>query len=387
MDFQYTEKQLELRREIEEFCLDPDNQRLVREVEEEGDLYNAHSWELYAKMVERGWISLNWPEAYGGQGFTPQEMAIFHETLAYYGMPVTGLILTSLVGNVIAYFGSEELKKEFLPRVARGELLLCLLYTEADAGSDLASLKTRAEEDGDDYIINGAKIFTSLGHEAHYGLMAARTDPEAPKREGVSLFMVPMDAEGVGVNPMYTMGDGQVNEEVFADVRVPRRYMIGEKNKGWTVLTMALGLERGAVAGISAQGKRFYHELVALVKENGLDSDPVVRQKLAQMEIELEVSELMNWHFTSLLSRGEVPVMEAAMAKLYSSEAMRRMANEVMNILGFAGLLKRGSEGAPLGGLPEYLYQIVTMVVVGAGSTEIMQRIIARGGLGLPVLG
>lgn len=387
MDFQYTEKQLELRREIEEFCLDPDNQRLVREVEEEGDLYNAHSWELYAKMAEKGWISLNWPKEYGGQGFTPEEMAIFHETLAYYGMPVTGLILTSLAGNVIAYFGSDDLKKEFLPRVARGELLICLLYTEADAGSDLASLKTRAEEDGDDFIINGAKIFTSLGHEAHYGLMAARTDPEASKREGISLFMVPMDAEGVSVNPLYTMGDGLVNEEVFADVRVPRRYMIGEKNQGWTVLTMALGLERGAVAGISAQGKRFYDELIKLVKEKGLDSDPVVRQKLAQMDIELEISELMNWHFNCLLSKGEVPIMEAAMAKLYSSEAMRRMANEVMNILGFAGLLKRGSEGAPLGGMAEYLYQIVTMVVVGAGSTEIMQRIIARGGLGLPVLG
>jgi alkylation response protein AidB-like acyl-CoA dehydrogenase len=311
-------------------------------------------------------------------------MYIFHDTMAYYGMPLTGLILNSLVGNVIAYFGNDEQKEEFLPRTARGEILFCLLYTEPDAGSDLASVRTRADEAGDYFIINGSKIFTSLGHEAHYGLMAARTDQEAPKRRGISLFIVPLDSEGVSVNRLYTMGDGLVGEESFSDVRVHRKYMIGEKNQGWTILNMALGLERGNVASFAAQGKRCFHELIEEVRRRKLDMDPVTCQQIAQMEIELEVTDLMNWHINSLLSRGEMPITEAAMTKLYSSEMMKRLANTSVNILGFCGLLKRGSEGAVLGGLLEYLYQIATMLTVGAGSTEIMEQLIARSGLGLP---
>ncbi len=319
MDFELSEKQKELEEEVTLFCLDPENEGIVNGLAEEGDPYNAHSRELFRKMADRGWISLNWPVEYGGKGYTPGEMSVFHETMAYYRMPMTGLILTSLVGSVIAYFASDELKAEFLPRAAAGELLFCLLYTEPDAGSDLAALKTRADEDGDYYVINGSKIFTSLGHEAHYGLLAARTDQEAPKRSGISLFVVPLDAPGVTINPIYTMGDGLVNEEVFSDVRVHSKYMVGEKNMGWLVLTMALGLERGSISGVSAQGWRYYHEIAETVRERGLGSDELVIQELAQMEIELEVGGLLNWHLNSLLSSGQIPVKEAAMAKLYSS--------------------------------------------------------------------
>lgn len=385
MDFELTEKQKQLREEITAFCLDPANQEIVAELMDEGDPYDAHSWLLFRRMARKGWISLNWPVEFGGQGYTPEEMSIFHETMAYYRMPMTGLILTSLVGSVIAYFGSDELKREFLPKAAAGELLFCLLYTEPDAGSDLAALTTRAEEDGDYFVVNGSKVFTSLGHEAHYGLLAARTDASARKTEGISLFVVPMDAEGVTVNPIYTMGNGQVNEEVFTDVRVHKRLMVGGKNNGWFVLTMALGLERGSISGVAAQGWRYYDELLDEVREAGLDSDELTVQALARMETDLEVSGLLNNHLNSLISAGSIPVTEAAMTKLYSSEAILRMAGDAVDILGFGGLVELGEPSAPLGGIPEYLYQVATMVTVGAGSSEIMRRIIARGGLGLPV--
>ncbi|MFH1150017.1 MAG: acyl-CoA dehydrogenase family protein [Actinomycetota bacterium] len=385
MDFELTEAQKRLQEEITSFCLDGHNQEIVSDLLAEGDPYDAHSWLLFRRMAEKGWISLNWPTEYGGLGYTPEEISIFHETMAYYRMPMTGLILTSLVGSVIAYFGSDELKAEFLPRAARGELLFCLLYTEPDAGSDLASLTTRAVEDGDHYIINGVKIFTSLGHEAHYGLLAARTDPDVKKTAGISLFMVPLDAEGVQVNPIYTMGSGQVNEEVFTDVRVHKRFMVGEKNNGWFVLTMALGLERGSISGVAAQGWRYYDELLEEVRASGLDSSALTVQKLARMETELEVSGLLNSRLNSLISCGRIPVAEAAMTKLYSSEAILRMAGDGVDILGLPGLLELNSPEAPLGGFPEYLYQVATMVTVGAGSSEIMRRIIAKSGLGLPV--
>jgi alkylation response protein AidB-like acyl-CoA dehydrogenase len=387
MEFELDERQKELKKDITDFCLDPENRRIVEELAGEGDYYNAHSWELFRRMAERGWISLNWPTQYGGKGYTPEEMAVFHETMAYLRMPLVGLILTSLVGNVIAYFGSDRQKGEFLPRAAAGELLFCLLYTEPDAGSDLSALQTRAEEDGEYFVINGSKVFTSLGHLAHYGLLAARTDPGARKREGISLFLVPLNAEGVTINPIYTMGDGRVNEEVFVDVRVHRDYMIGEKNGGWLVLTMALGLERGSVAGIAAQGWAYLEELQNLAGRMGLDGDPLVCQTLAKVETALEVSDLLNWQLTSLISKGGVPVTEAAMAKLYSSEAMRWMSNEAMNVLGFSGLLKRGSPGSLIEGATEYQYQMAPMVAIGAGSTEIMQGLIARAGLGLAAKG
>ncbi|MBU1944351.1 MAG: acyl-CoA dehydrogenase family protein, partial [Actinobacteria bacterium] len=312
---------------------------------------------------------------------------VFHETMAYHRMPIIALILSSLVGNVVAYFGSDALKAEILPRASAGELLFCLLYTEPDAGSDLAALTTRAEEDGDYYVVNGTKIYTSLGHLANYGLLAARTNPEAPKRQGISLFLLPLDSEGVTVSPIYTMGDGRVNEEVFTDVRVHRDYMIGEKDSGWFVLTMALGLERGSIAGVAAQGRAFLDGLIDLLRETGMTSDPVVCQSLAEMETVLEVSDLLNWNLTTLLGKGDVPITEAAMAKLYSSESMRRMGSEALNMLGFAGLLRRGSPGALLEGLSEYQYQMAPMISIGAGSTEIMQGIIARTGLGLAAKG
>jgi len=384
MDFELTERQKEFKKEIIEFCFEPENQRMLQDLLGKGGFYNAHSWELFRKMAEMGWISLNWPREYGGLGYTPGEMSVFHETMSYYRMPMTGLILTSLIGNIIAYFGSDELKREFLPRAAIGDLLFCLLYTEPDAGSDLAAVNAMAEEDGDFFIINGTKIFTTLGHEAHYGLMAARTDTEVPRTKGISMFLVPLDAEGVTVNPIYTMGGGRVSEEVFSNVRIPGRYMIGRKNEGWMVLSTALGLERGSLAGVIAQGKRYFGELLAEIRKRRLDSNPVVQQQIAQIEIELEIADLMNWNLISLISHGNLPIAEVAMAKLFISESMKQLSNVSMNILGFPALLKRDSECSPLGGIAEYFYQVATMITVGGGSSEILQRIIARVGLGLP---
>ncbi len=382
MEFKFTEAQEKLRKELREFCEEPRTQEILKELEEKGDLYNAHSWELYKKMVEKGWLGMQWPKEYGGHGLSFDETAIFSEATAYYRIPMMGYALTSILGNALIHFGSEEQKKEYVPRMAAGEILFCLLYSEANAGSDLASMQTRAVEDEGDYVINGTKIFTSLGHISHYGFIAARTDPDVPKHKGISLFIVPMDAPGISINPMLTMGEGRVNEIAFEDVRVPQNNMVGEKNKGWRLLNKALAVERSGL-GFVAGAQRGFEDILNYVREKGLGKDPVIRQKLARLATEIEVAHLLAWRVVSLQSKGLVPDSEASMSKLYGTELIQRVANTGMEITGLSGLLKGNSKWAPLEGKMESAYRSSRFVTIAAGTSEIMRLIISFRGLGL----
>ncbi len=382
MEFKFTEAQERLRKEVSEFCEEPRTQEILKELEAEGELYNAHSWELYKKMAKRGWLGMQWPQEYGGQSLSFEETAIFNETTAYYRIPMMGYALTSIIGNALIHFGSEEHKQEYVSRMAAGEILFCVLYSEANAGSDLASIQTRAVEDEGDYVINGTKIFTSLGHISHYGFLAARTDPDVPKHKGISLFIVPMDSPGISINPMLTMGEGRVNEIAFEDVRIPQKNMVGEKNKGWRLLNQALTVERSGV-GFVAGARRTFEDILQFVKEKDLGKDPVIRQKLARLATEIEVAHLLAWRVAFLQSKGLIPDSEASMSKLYGTELVKRVANIGMEILGFSGLLKRDSKWAPLAGRIESVYRTSPFVTIAAGTSEIMRLIISFRGLGL----
>ncbi|UCD84741.1 MAG: acyl-CoA dehydrogenase family protein [Deltaproteobacteria bacterium] len=382
MDFRFTEAQESLRKELSDFCEEPRVQEILKELESEGDLYSAHSWELYKKMVERGWLGMQWPKEYGGQGLSYDETAIFNEATSYYRIPMMGYALTGIVGNSLAHFASEEQKKEYLPRMAAGEILFCVLYSEANVGSDLASLQTRAVEDEGDYVINGTKIFTSLGHISHYGFLAARTDPDAPKHKGISLFIVPMDAPGITINPMMSLGGERLNEIAFEDVRVPQKNLVGEKNKGWRLLNKALAVERSGV-GFVSMARRGFEDILKYVREKKLSKDPVIRQKLARLATEIEVADALAWRVVSLQSKGLVPDSEAAMSKLYGTELIQRMANTGMELMGFSGLLKKDSKWAPSGGRMESAYRSSRFVTIAAGTSEIMKLIISFRGLGL----
>ncbi|RMF85310.1 MAG: acyl-CoA dehydrogenase, partial [Nitrospinota bacterium] len=326
---------------------------------------------------------------YGGEGRSHVEMAIFNEEAGYFHVPMVGYALTvNVVGNSIITFGTEEQKREYLPRIARGEILFCQGFSEPGSGSDLASLQTQAVEDGDEYVINGQKIYTSNAHIADYIFLLARTDPNVPKHKGLSLFVVPMDAPGVSIRPLYTLGGVRLNQTFLENVRVPRKNLIGEKNRGWYHATTALDFERSG-AGRVGYGRRILEMLVQYTKEtrrNGqpLSKDPVIRQKLAQMEIELEVARLIAYRVASMQSRGLIPNHEASMSKLYGTEYLKRLANVGMEILGPYSSLQTGSKWVPLRGKIEALARTSLGGTIAAGTSEIQRYIIAGRGLGLP---
>jgi hypothetical protein len=285
--------------------------------------------------------------------------------------------------------GTEEQKREHLPPIAQAERYWCTLYSEPGSGSDLASLQTSAELDGDDYVINGQKIWTSAGHIADWGWLAARTDPEAPKHRGISLFLLDMKSPGVSVRPIINMAGGhEFNEVFFEDVRIPKANLVGEENRGWYTLAVALDFERSGV-GYSASARRVLETLVKYAKEatkNGkpLSKDPIVRRKLAERFIETDASRWLSYRVAWMQSQGMVPNAEASMSKLYGTELTQRVAATGMDILGMAGQLSQGSKWAPLQGYIQRSYLSAVSSTIAAGTSEIQRDIIARRGLGLP---
>jgi len=283
--------------------------------------------------------------------------------------------------------GSEEQKRRYLPRLARGEITFCLGYTEPESGSDLASLQTRAVREGDDYVINGRKVFTSGAESSEYCWLAARTHPDAPKHAGLSVFIVPMDSPGVEIRPLVNMlGESWFNEVVFENVRVPLSERVGDENRGWQVLTSALGVERITIY------RAFLHlrALWALVRyartardgEHPWD-DAETRQRLAQLRIDFEVARLLLYRAVQMHSRGLEFRAQAAMVKLFNTELVQRLYQAAMARLGPYGALKEGSR-APWNGAIAHAYLSAVQETIGAGTSEVQREIIALRGLGLP---
>ena len=376
MDFSFSEKAERFRQEVRDF--------LAREWPQDEKAFRR-------KLAEKGWLGLSIPEKYGGQGRSIEEQYVFLEELAYAGVAYTEhftSIGTDIVAPTLLRFGSEQQKQKFLPAIARGEVEFCLGYTEPNAGSDLASLETRAVREGDHYIISGTKMYTSVAEKADYCWLAARTDPDAPRHRGISLFIVDMKSPGIGIQPLWTMGDRRSNITFWDNVRVPRENLVGEENHGWEYITCALDFERLVlchIAGIRA----IFDRLLGYVKSAGHDKhllrdNPIVRTKLAQLSVELEVGQLLTWRALSILMKGAVPHYEVSMQKVFTTELLQRLAHLGTQILGLYGQLKPECELAPLSGEFERLYRSAVMWTFGAGSSEIQRTIIALRGLGLP---
>ncbi len=285
--------------------------------------------------------------------------------------------------------GTHEQRKEHLPPIGNGDAYWCTLYSEPGSGSDLASLQTQAQKDGDDYVINGSKIWTSSAHIADFGWLAARTNLEAPKHRGISLFMVDMKSPGVTVRPIYNMaGSHEFNEVFFEDVRIPSKNLVGEENRGWYTLAVALDFERSGV-GYSANARRILESLTVYVKsahKNGklLSENQLVRNRLAERHIETEVSRSMSYKVAWMQSNGMVPNAEASMSKLFGTELVQRVANTAMNIIAMKGLLSHESDLSPLEGAVQKMYLSSFSSTIAAGTSEIQRNIIADRGLGLP---
>jgi alkylation response protein AidB-like acyl-CoA dehydrogenase len=347
-----------------------------------------HYRKALRQMGADGWLGVGWPKEYGGLGRPPLEQFIFFDEVQRAGFPIPLLTLNT-VGPTLMRFGTEAQKSKFLPPILRGELHFSIGYTEPEAGTDLASLKTRAVRDGDHYVVNGQKVFTSLAGHADYIWLAVRTNPEAPKHKGISILMVDARAPGVSMTPSHMLGDNPLCTTYYEDVRVPRDCLVGEENQGWKLITTQLNHERLALvsAGLVA---RTLEEVTAWARatpasEGGRVIDrPWAQMSLARVHAKLEVLKLFNWRQACSISSGALLPAEASAVKVFGSEFYVEAYRLLMEVLGAAGVLKRGSAGAALGGRVERLYRATLLLTFGGGTNEVQRDIIAMAGMGIP---
>ncbi len=342
------------------------------------------------KLADEGWLTHAWPEQYGGRGASHMEQLIYNEASALAGAPNGGMG-ADRVGPTLILYGTEEQKQEHLPKIASAEVQWCQGYSEPGSGSDLASLQTRAVRDGDDFVINGQKIWTSGAVTADWIHILTRTDPEAPKHRGISYFMVKMDTPGIAVRPIQQMHDlGGFTETFYEDVRVPAKNMIGDYNRGWYVSTTTLDFERSGVARTIGTRTQF-DRLLAFAQGDGsagpgrrvTDSD-LNRLSLADTAIEMEIGKYLSYRVAWMQSRELVPNYESSMQKMFGSETAQRNARRGINMLGLPGALRPESPHAALDGRYCMLYMSSVSLTIAAGTSEIQRNIIATRGLGLP---
>ena len=315
---------------------------------------------------------------------------IYKEELGYFRAPTRDAnIGTDLVGPTLMLYGSEEQKEEYLPKIANGSTVYCQGFSEPESGSDLASLQTRAVEDGDDFVINGSKIWTSGAQRSTHCYIMTRTDPDAPKHRGISVFIVDMNTPGIEVRPIMNMYDVHYfNQVFFENVRVPKRNMIGERDRGWYVAATSLDFERSGVERF-ADNRRSLEELAELAREtrvNGrpLAEDPVLRHRLADLWVSNEAGRMVSYNVAWMQSRGLVPNKEASISKLMGSEIAQRIHELGVRLLGMYGVLDKGSKWAFLDGRLAWEWMDSISFTIRAGTSEVQRNIVAMRGLGLP---
>ena len=388
MDFRFTPEEEGFREELRSFLkreLPDDWAGSVDEGDEDWDF----TLEMRKKLAGKGWLAMAWPEEYGGQNASLMIQVIFAEEMAYHRAPGRDIFGTRMMAPTLMIHGTEEQKREHLPPVARGEVQWCQGYSEPESGSDLASLQTRAVEDGDDFVINGTKVWTSSAHRADHIMVLTRTDPDAPKHRGISFLLADMRTPGLEVRPIINMANvHSFNMVTFDNVRVPKRNLVGELNRGWYVGATLLDFERSGV-DYSAGSQRMLEELVQFSKENSrngraLADDPLVRRHLADLAIKVATSRLISYNTAWMQSEGLVPNKEASMGKAFGTELQQHVAAAGMDLLGLYGQLEPGSKYAPLAGRIERSYLTSVSATIAAGTSEIQRNIIATRGLGLP---
>jgi alkylation response protein AidB-like acyl-CoA dehydrogenase len=332
------------------------------------------------KLAERGWSAPAWPKQYGGMGATVRQQAVFNEELSYHRVPGPDVIGINYVGPTLMLYGNDEQKQRFLPPILAGEEKWCQGYSEPGSGSDLASLQTRAVLDGDEFVVNGQKIWTSGAHRADWIFMLVRTDPDAPKHRGISYLLADMKSPGITVRPLINMANShEFNEVFFEDLRIPRDQLVGEMNRGWYVGMATMDFERSAIGGV-AGNRRDLEDLVAELQSRPADIREKYRTEVADRRVEVEVTRMLSMRIISIQESGNVPNYEASVAKLFTSELNQRMARTGMKVLGLDGTAPR----TPLHEKWTHAYLRTVPATIAGGTSEIQRNIIATRGLGLP---
>ena len=349
------------------------------------------AWKSWVKkLADKHWVCPAWPEEYGGAGMSVMEQFIFNWEMAEARTPRPGGIATGFAGPTLIVHGTEAQKQKYLPEILDGETVWCQGYSEPGSGSDLASLQTRAIRDGDDYVVNGQKIWTSGGHIAKWMNMLARTDPEAPKHRGISYFVVDMKSPGVTVRPLINMAmTHEFNEVFFEDVRIPKENIIGEENRGWYLAQTTLSFERSNIGG-AVGARQGVEDLIRMAKTNPaskLKSEPAVRYELVDRLVETGVATQMSLKIISIQAKeGIAPGHEASVAKMYGTELNQRIARTAMKVFGMHGQLDSKTDGADASTYGRYRYQYLRSIAntIEGGTSENQRNIIATRGLGLP---
>jgi alkylation response protein AidB-like acyl-CoA dehydrogenase len=383
VDFSFTEEQNKFRLEVRDF--------LEQEIKSGYWEPTCDAWiqafdpEFTKRVAQKGWIGLTWPKEYGGHERSHIDRLILTEEMLRYGAPAAcHWFGDRQIGGAILSFGSEDLKKEFLPRIVKGEAYFGLGMSEPGAGSDLASLQTRAVEDGDYYVLNGQKTWASCASFAQYFDVYVRTDSEAPKHRGISEFIVDAQSPGLSRIPMTDITGTEAWNDVFFDnVRVHKRYLVGEKNRGFYQVLNQLDYERSGMERLMGNYPLF-DSIIQFAKDNELPQKPVVRNKLAQLQIEFDVGRLLIYRVACLMEEGRAPNRESAMSKAYSTEFEKRLAGVAMEVLGPYGQLTSNSKLVPLRGMASHSYLASKGYSLQAGTTEILKNVLAVRGLGLP---
>jgi alkylation response protein AidB-like acyl-CoA dehydrogenase len=381
MQLALTAEQQELKDEVRSYFVD-----LVHEVEGSGDQEATYT-RYIRRMGEDGWLGLGWPVEYGGQARGPIDQMIFVEESHWAGVPLPLLTLNS-VGPTLMALGTDEQKARILPGILRGEVHFAIGYTEPSAGTDLASLKTRAVRDGDEYVINGEKLYTSAIAQADFVWLATRTDPDVAKHKGLSVFIVPTDAEGFHWTPLSLIVGDITSSTFYEDVRVPAENLVGGENQGWKLITNQLNHERVALCPASGLLRsidevRTWAQTEKLADGRRVIDQEWVRLHLARLHAKVEVLKLLNWKVAWAADKGLNPA-DASATKVYGTELSLETYRLLIEVIGQAGYLPEGSPGAVLKGRLERNARSQTIFTFGGGTNEVQRDIIAMVGLGMP---
>jgi alkylation response protein AidB-like acyl-CoA dehydrogenase len=392
MDFVFSPEEEAFRQEIRAFCRAelPSNwgSGAYNDREDSPPDLGATSRAFQRKLADKGWLTLAWPKEYGGLGAGPMKQLVYNEEMSALRAPGFGGMGVAMVGPTLMLHGTEQQKDRFLGPIARGEISWCQGFSEPGSGSDLASLQTKAVRDGDDFVVNGQKIWTSGAHRANYCIVLARTDPEAPKHKGISYFLMDMKSAGITITPLTNMLGSEAFNQVFLDnVRIPRENLVGELNRGWYVTTTTLDFERSGIQRI-VFAETLLDDLIAFAKGSRdgarLIDNVSVRHKLAELKIEFKVGRLLSYRIAWMQGQGLVPNSEASVGKLFTTELQSRFAVTALSLLGPSGLLARGSSRVPADGRFSSYYLAAVSYTIAAGTSEVQRNIIAQRGLGLP---
>lgn len=390
MDYEFTAEELEFVRQVAGF-LEENRSPGAMDVTRENMAQVSDTPERRAfmrKLAGRGWLGLTWPREYGGSATSGVYEYLLNEMLASVGAPQIGKGV-GIIGKTLIRHGSDKLKREFLPAILNAEIEFAVGYSEPSAGSDAAAMRLKASRHGEGWLLNGQKMFTTSAHFADWYWVGARTDPEAAKHHGITLFLVRMDDPGLTIHAMPTMGGERTNMVFFDDVFVPDDYRVGELNRGFQYISEALDLERFTMFTFSPIKERL-NVLVKYVKETRRDGrslreDPLVRQRVATLATECEVARLLGLKFVSAaLAHDKPPTSEASSYKLYATELSQRLADASMDIAGPGSQLAVGNPTAPMAGRAESTYTYTVIDTIGGGTSEVQKNIIARRKLGLP---